>query len=126
MQMLHPALPRRRLLAGSLAATLLVAVVAEYAHGSPGWWQLAVFGLGPDVAGLLSIEPGLARGRMSPRAVPLYNLLHRAMPPVLLGMLALAGLVPAVLFVGALVWGLHISFDRAVGYGLRRADGRQR
>jgi hypothetical protein len=31
-----------------------------------------------------------------------------------------------VLLVGALVWGFHVCFDRAVGYGLRTRDGLQR
>ena len=39
---------------------------------------------------------------------------------------AAAGLLPPVLLVGALVWGFHVCFDRAVGYGLRTRDGLQR
>jgi hypothetical protein len=109
-----------------VAAGLLVAVIAAYCVASPGWWLLVGFGLGPDIAFVLSRTPGLERGRMSPRAVPLYNLLHRPALPVGLAVLALVGIVPWGLTVGALVWGLHIASDRALGYGLRSADGWQR
>ncbi len=120
------ALALNRLPAALAAAALLAAIVVAYAHGSPGWWQLAAFGLGPDAAFLLSLDGGVERGQMSPRAVPLYNLLHRPAMPALLALLALTGVVPSNLIVGALVWAFHIALDRAVGYGLRTADGRQR
>jgi hypothetical protein len=116
----------RRLLAGGIAGILLASVVAVYTHSSPGWWPLAAFGLGPDMAFLLSLEPGLERGRMSPRAVPLYNLLHRPAMPALLAALVVVGGAPAALLAGSALWGFHIAFDRALGYGLRGTDGRQR
>ena len=62
---------------------------------------------------------GLTKGQLHPRAVPLYNALHRFIGPVILAF------VPGFL-VGALAWGLHIAVDRAVGYGLRDRDGFQR
>jgi hypothetical protein len=118
--------PVQRTAWGLIAVVLAAGVATAYATGSPGWWQLAAFGLGPDLAFVLSIDPDLERGRMSPRAVPLYNLLHRPVLPAALGALVLAGIVPAALAAGALVWGFHIAFDRFVGYGLRTRDGRQR
>ena len=118
----HP----RRIAAALIALTLAAATAVLWTHTSPGWWVLLLFGLGPDIAGLLSIERGLDRGQMSPRAVPVYNLLHRPVVPIVLGGLAAASLVPAALLVGALVWGFHIALDRTLGYGLRTPDGRQR
>ena len=116
----------RRVVATGLAAVLLAAVVVVYAIASPGIRQLVAFGFGPDIAVVLSLEPGLAGGRMSPRAVPFYNVLHRPALPAVLGAAALVGLAPTGLLVGALIWGLHIAVDRTLGYGLRSADGWQR
>jgi hypothetical protein len=59
---------------------------------------------------------GLAKGQLHPRAVPLYNALHRFIGPILLAF------VPGFL-VGALAWALHIALDRTVGYSLRTRDG---
>jgi hypothetical protein len=69
---------------------------------------------------------GLAKGRLNPRAVGLYNLLHRFWGPVLLAALAAFGLIQLGFFIGALAWAFHIALDRAVGYGLRTRDGFQR
>ncbi len=56
----------------------------------------------------------------------LYNALHRIWGPLLLGLLAAAGVLAPVMLVGALVWGFHVFLDRALGYGLRTRDGFQR
>ena len=69
--------PLRRLAYGVAAIALLIAAVATAIGSGTGYWQLAAFGLGPDIALLLGIGRGLERGRLHPRAVPLYNLLHR-------------------------------------------------
>ena len=116
----------RRLAYAGLAAGLLVALAHElWAHGT-GYWQLAAFGAGPDLALLLGAGAGLARGQLHPRAVPAYNLLHRLAGPVaLLAVGFLAGLGPAWV-VAALAWALHVALDRAVGYGLRTPEGFQR
>ena len=109
-----------------LAVLLLVAAVLEaVAHGT-GWWQLAVFAIAPDVALLAGAGSGLAKGQLHPRAVPLYNLLHRFWVPLGLAALAVAAVIPLGWLVGALAWGFHISLDRALGYGLRTRDGFQR
>jgi hypothetical protein len=118
--------PGRRAAYALLAAALLGALVLELVRHSTGWWQLAVFGAGPDVALLLGIGRGLARGQLHPRAVPLYNALHRFWGPAALAGVALAAGLPRGYLVGALAWGLHVAVDRAVGYGLRTRDGFQR
>jgi hypothetical protein len=100
-------------LALALAALIAVALVRDWGP----WWQVAVFGAAPDLALLLGIGALSSQGRLHPRAVPAYNLVHRLWGPVLL-----APLVP----VAALAWGVHVVFDRAVGYGLRTPDGFQR
>ena len=115
----------RRLAYGALALALLAFVVVEVVKHTIGFWQLAAFGVGPDLALLLGAGAGLARGQLHPRAVPTYNALHRFWGP--LGLLIVAVTVlPLGYFVGALAWAFHVALDRAVGYGLRTSDGFQR
>ena len=122
----HPSRSTRRLAYAAAAAGVLTAIVVVIATQDTGYWQLAVFGLGPDVALLAGVGGGLAKGQLHPRAVPLYNALHRFWGPLaLLVLVALAGL-PAGYLVGGLAWTFHIALDRAVGYGLRTRDGFQR
>ena len=83
-------------------------------------------GSAPDVPLLLGAGSGLERGQLHPRAVPLYNLVHRFWGPLVLGAVALAAGLPAAWLVGALAWATHVAVDRAVGYGLRAPDGFQR
>jgi hypothetical protein len=118
----------RRLAYAVGAAVLLTASIVTFTNVEAGWWVFPVFAIGPDLAFLVGIGQtgSLERGQMPARAVPLYNALHRLWGPLALGLAAAAGLLPPVLLVGALVWGFHVCFDRAVGYGLRRRDGRQR
>ena len=115
-----------RIAYATLAALLLVAVVLETVKHGTGYWQIAVFGLGPDVALFFGAGSGLAKGQLHPRAVGLYNLLHRFWGPLLLVALASFGLIPFGYFIGALAWAFHIALDRALGYGLRTRDGFQR
>ena len=79
----------------------------------------------PDVALFVGIAPGLAKGQLHSRAVPLYNALHRFTGPLALA-IAAAAFLPLGYLVGALAWGLHIAVDRVAGYGLRTPDGFQR
>jgi hypothetical protein len=118
----------RRLAYATAAVILLTASIVTFTHVEAGWWVFPVFAIGPDLAFLAGIGQtgSLERGQMPSRAVPLYNALHRLWGPLALGLAAAAGLLPPVLLVGALVWGFHVCFDRAVGYGLRTRDGLQR
>lgn len=108
------------LLAGLAAATVFE--VAE--HGL--WGAALAGGLGPDLALLLGAGTGLAQGQLHPRAVPVYNAVHRFWGPVALIAAASAGVVGLAWFIAGLAWALHITLDRAVGYGLRTKDGFQR
>ena len=111
---------------GALSVVLVATVVFEVAGHGTGYWQLAAFVLGPDLALFFGAGSGLERGQLHPRAVPLYNLLHRSWSPLALLALGAAGVVPAGYLVGGLAWCLHVSVDRALGYGLRTRDGFQR
>ena len=111
---------------GSLAALLLAAVAFEAARHGTGYWQIGVFGLGPDLALFVGVSGGLEPGRLHPRAVRLYNALHRFFGPIVLAAVAAFGVAPLGFFIGALAWAFHISLDRALGYGLRTRDGFQR
>ena len=87
-------------------------------------WLFLAFGAMPDVALFLGVGRGLAKGQLHPRAVGLYNLLHRPIAPLALAAAALA--VEPVLLAGAAGWATHIAVDRIAGYGLRTPDGFQR
>jgi hypothetical protein len=90
---------------------LLTLTCAAYLYGrSAGSWLLfAALFFAPDVsfAGYLA----------GPRAGAIaYNLAHSYAGPLALGAISLAaGISPAA----ALIWGAHIGFDRALGYGLK-------
>jgi uncharacterized protein DUF4260 len=108
-----------------LAALFLAAALFETGrHGFS--WQLPVFAIAPDLALLLGGGPGLARGQLHPRAVPVYNAVHRfVLPLALLGAVPVFGLSNGW-FVAGLAWAMHVSLDRSLGYGLRKRDGFQR
>jgi hypothetical protein len=123
----EPVVRRRgRVVYGGLAATLLATAVALIVVSDAGWWQAVAFGLGPDLAVLYGIAPGLARGQLHPRGVPLYNLLHRFWGPLALAAVALGAGLPLGYAAGATAWGFHVAFDRAIGLRLRSPDGFQR
>jgi hypothetical protein len=116
----------RQVAYGALAAALLAFAVFELVTQGTGWWQFFAFGAGPDLALFVGIAPGLAKGQLHPRAVPLYNALHRFWGPVALAGLAAFDVVSVGFLVGAIAWALHIAVDHTVGYGLRGPDGFQR
>ena|ERR1700730_5324306 len=121
--------PRRllvRLAYATLGVLLLTAIVLEAIKHGTGYWQIGAFGLGPDVALFYGVGRGLDKGQLHPRAVVAYNLVHRYWGPLVLAMLASFDLVSLGFLIGALAWAFHIALDRAVGYGLRTADGFQR
>jgi len=120
----RPTLARLAYAAG--AALLLAAIVFEaFTHGT-GYWQIAVFALAPDLALFYGAGRSLAKGRLHPRAVGAYNLMHRFWGPLVVFALAALGIVGLGFLIGALAWAFHVALDRAVGYGLRTRDGFQR
>ena len=123
---IHLSRPWRRLGYAVLASALIGLIVLVYARETVGWWPVVAFGIGPDLPLLLGVGRGLERGQLHPRAVPLYNLVHRFWGPVALAAIALAAGLPAAWLVGALAWATHVAVDRAVGYTLRTRDGFQR
>jgi hypothetical protein len=116
----------RRPAYATLAVTLLAATVAVAVTRGTGYWQLAAFGLGPDLALFLGAGSGLAKGQLHPRAVGAYNLLHRFWGPLALFAVAATGVLPLGYLIGALAWAFHVALDRSLGYGLRDRAGFQR
>ena len=113
-----------RIAYAALTAILVVALALDMAVTDTPWWLVVVFLLGPDVALFLGIGRNLEKGRLHPRAVPVYNALHRYWGPAAL---ALASFVlPEGWLAAALAWAVHVSLDRAIGYGLRTPEGFQR
>jgi hypothetical protein len=110
---------------GAAAVALLAGTVLQVQDLGGGWLALG-FALMPDLGLIAGMQRGLQKGQLAPRAVPIYNALHRFVGPVVLAALTLAGVFPALWLSAALGWALHIAIDRAVGYGLRGADGFQR
>ena len=123
---MHVALTQtsRRAAYGLLAAALLAAAIAAVIARGSGWWIFTAFIVAPDLAVLLGISSALEKGRLHPRAIPLYNALHRLAGPALLA--AASFVLGPWALIGALAWALHISFDRSIGYGMRTRDGFQR
>jgi uncharacterized protein DUF4260 len=113
-----------RIAYAALSAVLIAALALEVAASDTSWWLVVVFLLGPDVALLLGIGSGLEKGQLHPRAVPLYNALHRYWGPAALAVASLV--LPEGWLAAALAWALHVSVDRTVGYGLRTPEGFQR
>ncbi|WP_236245753.1 DUF4260 family protein [Streptomyces sp. CC210A] len=117
--------------AWAAAAALLLAWAVFEAAKYGGWVIVAAVAgvVVPDLSLLLALSGPHRPGLMPPRAVPLYNLLHR---PAVAFAVMLSCLVPdskavaVPLFNLGLAWLLHIAADRALGYGLRSADGRPR
>jgi Domain of unknown function (DUF4260) len=109
-------------LIGVAATALAISAVATQ-HAS--WWQLVVFAIAPDITLLVGSGRGLERGQLAPRAVPVYNALHRFWAPAVLVVLAMA-LHEYGWAAGGLAWCAHIDFDRSLGFGLRTPEGFQR
>lgn len=93
---------------------LLAAAVAAHAWLEGGCWRFALLFLLPD----LSMLGYLAGPRIGALA---YNAAHATIGPLLL---LIAGLLLApALLPYATIWLAHIGFDRALGYGLKYAEG---
>jgi Domain of unknown function (DUF4260) len=109
-----------------LAAALVALIVLELARHGTGWWQLGVFGMGADVALFAGMGRGLERGQLHPRAVHLYNALHRFYGAGALLLAAAAGMLGPAWLIAGFAWAFHVALDRALGYGLRTREGFQR
>jgi hypothetical protein len=102
-------LPRRLLRLEGVAVG--GAALALYAHEDFGWLLFALLVLAPDLSAI-----GYAAGPAVGAAC--YDVAHTYVLPVALG--AVGVLADADLAVQlALVWLVHIGFDRALGYGLK-------
>ena len=107
---------------GIVATAVAIAVVVTR-HA--GWWPLVIFAIAPDLSFLAGMSGDLQRGQLHPRAVPLYNAVHRYWAPVVL--VAITFFIGSPAWLGAgLAWIAHISFDRSLGFGLRTPEGFQR
>lgn len=106
-----------------VTATVLAIGVVVTQHAT--WWPLVIFAIAPDLSFLAGMSGGLERGQLAPRAVPLYNAVHRFWAPVVLVVITFFISSPAWLAAG-LAWIAHISFDRSLGFGLRTPAGFQR
>jgi hypothetical protein len=110
-------LPGGRNLPGFLlrleALVALAVGCIAYARLFPGHWGLfAVLFLTPDV----SLLPYLvSNGSLSAAC---YNAVHTYVLPLGLGLIAFEGHWPIGMQL-TLIWLSHISFDRALGYGLK-------
>ena len=113
-----------RIAYAALTAVLIAALAFEVAATDTPWWLVVVFLLGPDIALFLGIGSGLEKGQLHPRAVPLYNALHRYWGPAALALASI--FLPEGWLAAALAWAVHVSVDRTVGYGLRTPEGFQR
>lgn len=105
------------------AIALVLAGVAWLRFGELGsafWVFLVAPDIGLVVAPLFGPMPG--RGAIPPGAVPIYNLGHTYTIPLLVWVALLFTDIAPWPILG---WLIHISADRALGYGLRGPDGGQ-
>jgi hypothetical protein len=94
---------------------VLAGSLAVYAKYGAGWGVFAVCFLLPDI----SFLGYLAGPRVGACA---YNSVHSYI--VLVACLAATAVLPIpVVLAVALIWCAHIGFDRALGYGLKYAEG---
>lgn len=96
---------------------LLVGALAAYGYLGYSWWTFALLLLVPDL-GALGYLHSKRVGAVA------YNLVHTESLPLLLGVASVLFDQPLGLQL-ALIWAAHIGVDRAVGYGLKYADGFQ-
>jgi hypothetical protein len=113
-----------RIAYAALLGALLTVTALEVAHHG-GVGAALAGGLAPDLALLLGAGAGLAPGQIHPRAVPVYNAVHRFWGPAALVAVAAAGVLGHGWLIAGLAWGAHVALDRTVGYGLRTRAGFQ-
>ena len=114
---------------GLAVGALAVVVVIRAGFGAA--LGLAIFcAVAPDFTMLIGFRSSLARGQLSPKAVPFYNAVHRVWGPlalvVLYFLLYVLGIHQLALLAGGLAWLTHVAVDRTFGFGLRDQAGFQR
>ncbi len=87
-----------------------------YARTGASWWLFAALWLAPDLS-MLGYLASPCRGAR------IYNAYHNYVPPVVLALCALLLNLHGVWLAIALIWINHIGVDRALGYGLKYAEG---
>ena len=94
---------------------LFLGMTLLYGVWDGSWWLYALLFLAPDLsfAGYLA---GPKQGGV------IYNAGHSYMAPVALMTIGFATTQPLLLSI-AMIWLAHIGLDRALGYGLKYADG---
>ncbi|HEU5024503.1 MAG TPA: DUF4260 family protein [Spirillospora sp.] len=126
---LVPTAVRRTAWAGNALFWTAFAVVEGVNHGWVAALLAVVFFVAPDLTFLAGMRDAhtVEPGQLPARAVPYYNAAHRALIPLaLIALYTVAPITWAPIFAGFCGWLAHISFDRALGYGLRTKDGFQR
>jgi len=101
------------------AAMAAVGLVLVLAALGPPWWLWVVVLAAPDLS-LLAYRAGTRVGAI------VYNAAHFAALPLagLAGLFLVAGLdADATLVEIAMLWLLHITIDRALGFGLKLPSG---
>jgi deazaflavin-dependent oxidoreductase (nitroreductase family) len=104
---------------------LAIAVFAsrQAEHLGLGIVPLLAFTLAPDFPRLLGLGQPHAHGQMAARAVPAFNLMHHPGLPLAVLLLAPTGIVPPLLWVGALAWLGHLVIGLGIGDRMRGRDG---
>jgi Domain of unknown function (DUF4260) len=97
-----------------LAVALLTA--ALYTRTGVSWWLFAALWIVPDLS-MLGYLASPCRGART------YNAIHTYLLPALLALAALLLHARGPLLAIALIWANHIGIDRALGYGLKYAEG---
>lgn len=93
---------------------MVVAAVGTYAWLGASWWLFAILFLVPDLSMV-----GYLRGPRLGAAI--YNAGHWYVLPAILIALGLA--TDGTITLIGLIWAAHIGFDRALGFGLKYAEG---
>lgn len=118
----------KRVAWAALAVFLLAFIVLEVInHGGSALVAALLLLMAPDLTMFIGASTA-GNGKLSPKAVPYYNLMHQPwIPLALLVVYSIGGLGDWVpLFTAGLGWLAHIALDRAFGYGLRERDGSRR
>ncbi len=97
------------------ALLVVIAAAVAYARLGASWWLFAALVLVPDLS-MLGYLAGRTVGSI------LYNAGHFYGLPAACIAWGVFAATPQVSAVG-LIWAAHIGIDRALGYGLKYADG---